>query len=87
MRQRAAWSLSNVISALCEHDDKDGVAPAVALQGLAVATCATVRKCLNDNDKVCMLFLYFRHLCLQLNIRFTSLHLHVCIHVYLVALA
>jgi len=81
VRQRAAWSLSNVISALCEHDDKDGVAPAVALQGLAVATCATVRKCLNDNDKV-PVFLYFQHLCLQFYIRFTSLHSHLYIHFF-----
>ena len=56
VRQRAAWSLSNIISALCEYVARDGEeadAPAVALQGLAQATCATVRKCLNDNDKVC----------------------------------
>ena len=86
MRQRAAWSLSNVISALCEHDDKDGVAPAVALQGLAVATCATVRKCLNDNDKV-PVFLYFQHLCLQFYIRFTSLHSHLYIRFFTVAFA
>ena len=52
VRQRAAWSLSNVISALCEHDAEGSHSPAVALQEFAVVTCATVRKCLNDNDKV-----------------------------------
>jgi hypothetical protein len=52
VRQRAAWSLSNIISALCEHDAQELEAPAFALQDLAVATCAAVRKCLNDNDKV-----------------------------------
>lgn len=77
MRQRAAWSLSNVISAMCEHDDKDGVAPAVALQGLAVATCATVRKCLNDNDKVCRFFCIF-----DICVCSCTFGLHHCICMY-----
>ena len=44
-----------MISALCEdaaHDGEEADEPVVALQGLAVATCVTVKKCLNDNDKV-----------------------------------
>jgi hypothetical protein len=56
VRQRAAWSLSNVISALCEHDTGGTRVLAADLQGYAVATCATVRKSLNDNDKVLLLF-------------------------------
>ena len=52
MRQRAAWSLSNVISSLCEYDVEGVESPAVSLQCLAGAVCITVRKCLNDNDKV-----------------------------------
>jgi hypothetical protein len=47
--------LSNVISALCDHDAEGTEAPAAALQEFAVATCATVRKCLNDNDKVILI--------------------------------
>ncbi len=63
MRQRAAWSLSNVISSLCEYDAEVAEAPAVALQCLAASTCATVRKCLNDNDKVFVShFLVISHL-------------------------
>ena len=48
MRQRAAWSLSNVISSLCEYDAEVAEAPAVALQCLAASTCATVRKRRSD---------------------------------------
>ncbi len=58
MRQRAAWSLSNVISALCDHDAEGNEAPAASLQEFAVATCATVRKSLNDNDKVTLIILH-----------------------------